>query len=275
MDVNSGRSLVIDSNMLRNERLSLFFKQSPENRAVLPDYSAIESYKGDSLSTIYRNMEILSRHPDQVIILKNTQPICGLKGRIAAKRDNLISHSATKQFGQFCGALREAQAGNQHYQNQLAENARVAVEHMETMLKDAPNWVAAIDEIRTLYTDDEFQLIRNNSEFTSDMIRKGLETTMTFYDSWSKLHPHARKEVSIQNIPNTLIFRSALCSHFLTLWWVAVGGAKGAAPAKIRNDAVDVMFAAYGTYFDGLMTNDKKVTLVHQRARAVLKAISS
>ena len=38
-------------------------------------------------------------------------------------------------------------------------------------------------------------------------------------------------------------------------------------PEKLRNDMVDVNFAAYALYFDGILTNDQKLRAVYERAR--------
>lgn len=53
---------------------------------------------------------------------------------------------------------------------------------------------------------------------------------------------------------------------------------KGAVTRKARlarNDAVDVIFATYGTFFNGLMTADDEAGAVHYLARGMLKQIGA
>ena len=78
---------VVDSNMLQSEVLQSFLHGSKENFAVLTDYVAMEAYKGNTLQSIYRSMEILATRPRQVIVLKGTQSICGLRGVGRASND--------------------------------------------------------------------------------------------------------------------------------------------------------------------------------------------
>lgn len=89
-----------------------------------------------------------------------------------------------------------------------------------------------------------------------------------------KEHPHGIRLPSGNEMPNTFIFRFALCSVILVLRWVEGGGQLQTKPERVRNDMVDVNFAAYGTYFDGIMTNDRKMLSIFDEASFVLKEIS-
>jgi hypothetical protein len=42
---------------------------------------------------------------------------------------------------------------------------------------------------------------------------------------------------------------------------------------KLRNDMVDGFFAAYATYFDGLLTFDKKLLEIYKTAAALIEAV--
>jgi hypothetical protein len=70
---------VVDSNCLQSEALKVYLSAPADNYVVLTDYAAMEAYKGDTLKSIYRSMEILAQHPQQVIVLRGTQEICALQ----------------------------------------------------------------------------------------------------------------------------------------------------------------------------------------------------
>ena len=84
---------VVDSNQLQSDALRSYLSQSKQNFAVLTDYAAMEAYKGDTLVSIYKSMEILTAFPDQVIVLKNTLVTCGLSGRGSGLQRRLIDRS--------------------------------------------------------------------------------------------------------------------------------------------------------------------------------------
>jgi hypothetical protein len=62
------------------------------------------------------------------------------------------------------------------------------------------------------------------------------------------------------------------------LWlldWISMGGPKGVKAEKIRNDIVDVSFATFATYFDGLLSMDEKARRIYQQAAIVLESITN
>src|ERR1700730_8532175 len=93
---------VVDSNCLQSEALKAYLSASAGNYVVLTDYAAMEAYKGDTLKSIYRSMEILAQHPQQVVVLRGTQDICALNGRTAASLKPLIDEAQTRDFSEYC-----------------------------------------------------------------------------------------------------------------------------------------------------------------------------
>jgi hypothetical protein len=69
----------------------------------------------------------------------------------------------------------------------------------------------------------------------------------------------------------TFVFRYALAGYMVALRWIADGGAKNVKPEKIRNDIVDATYAAYATYFQGLLSNDAKANDLYDDAKSFLK----
>jgi hypothetical protein len=53
----------------------------------------------------------------------------------------------------------------------------------------------------------------------------------------------------------------------------AEGGLGEISPEKLRNDFVDMMLVAYGTYFDGLMSSDKNVNYMYQEVSLLLAGL--
>lgn len=47
----------------------------------------------------------------------------------------------------------------------------------------------------------------------------------------------------------------------------------GTAPSKLRNDFADMGIVAYATFFDGLLSNDRRMVDLFQQTCAILKYI--
>ena len=265
--------IVIDSNRLQSKELRDYLEKASSNFAVLIDYAAMEAYKGDTLASIYKSMAIVSDFPDQVIVLKGTRAVCGLKGRKAGLQRRLIDEGQSAEFSMYADHLRQAKAGNTGLQKQLLDHGKEATAHLDRMLSDAETTGAVIDDIAKMYSKDERRAIRLGENYSSSLVDKTVKNIFQIAATVYRDHPDARTRPTYAELPNTYIFRVSLCTYLLALEWGALGGAKDAAATKLRNDFVDMSFAAYATYFDGLMTDDAKVRRIHQEARLWLIAL--
>lgn len=265
--------LVIDSSQLHSPKLREFFELSVSNRAVLIDFVGMEAYKDGTLNGVFESMSVVSDFPTQVIVLKGSAKICGLCGRRKGLQRRLIDESQTRNFPEHVRALRLAQEGNSHVQRQLMELRRDANDHLDKMLKDAESMRDAFDSLGKEYNKDERAILRDRRSYTPKMVdkfaKKLLEISgMVFRDS-----PHIRRAPSVEELPNTFIFRVTLASYLLAITRSAYGNVDRTNPVNIRNDLVDMMFVAYGTFFDGILSEDKNVNRMFEESCLVLSGL--
>ena len=266
---------VVDSNYLQDMRLDAFLSSNVNNYVVLTDYAAMEAYKGDTLKSIYKSMSIVSRFPNQVLILKSTRIVCGLKSSAKGMQKRLIDSSQTKDFNIFCKQLKRAEHGNTAYQAPLLEHGKAATEHIDSMLNDAAGIIDSISEISKEYSKEELKIFRTQTHpYTQDMIGKIKKHILIMSTSLIKNHPNASNKYNSVELGGSYIFRYSLCCYLLTLDWISHGGASGVNDKRIRNDIVDMTFVAYATFFDGLLTNDSKANVIYQEAKLILQRVS-
>jgi hypothetical protein len=267
--------MVVDSNALQSPMLRDYLPESVSNFAVLTDYASMEAYKGNTLVSIFRSMEILADFPRQVTVLKTTGVVCGLRGRQPGLQRRLINHEQTRGFPKYCDRLFAANPSDVSLRKQLRHFGRAADAQMARMLADAANIPEAIDGIANTFTHAELKIIRTGMPFPEHLVRKILESVAMIFQSLYSQHPRPAVVRNVDELPNTFLFRSALCSFLWALDWISMAGPKGVKIEKIRNDLVDVNFATYATYFDGLLSMDEKPLRIYQRAAFVLESITS
>ena len=269
---------VVDSNYLRNPGLRAYLSASQHNMAVLTDYASMEAYKGDTLISIYNSMAILAEFPSQVLVLKNTLVACGLTGRGAGLQRRFIDEAQTRDFGTYCRHLAVAKAGNVRLQRQLLDFGQEATQHLEKrMLADAGTFPEVIELIAANYTKEELVALRTAAPYSDAMVKKFITSVLQVSLTMFQSHPRVQNIPNRKEVPNTFVFRAALCAYLLALDWIAMAGpqgAKGASVKRLRNDIVDVNFAAYATYFDGLLSCDGKTRRIHDQARLFLAKVS-
>lgn len=264
---------VIDSNQLQSEQLRLYLSASLTNFAVLTDYAAMEAYKGNTLVSIFKSMEVLCDFPDQVIVLKGTRLVSGLRGRAAGLQRRLVDVSSTREFPTYVRALLSAKSGDARYVKPILAHGVEASAHLEAVLRDAGEISEAIEKISSLFSKQEREAFRNGGDFSAGMVDRVVKHVMQVAIYLFRNHPSSIRWPQYGELVNTFIFRYSLCMYLLALDWGARGGIRNASAATLRNDMVDMNFAAYATYFDGLLTADKKTSRLHMEARIWLTAL--
>jgi hypothetical protein len=265
--------LVIDSNALQSEELRTFLSNSKGNFAVLPDFVGMEAYKGDPLKTVYKSMAIVSDFPNQVIILKGSAKVCGLSGRRKGLQRRLIDDQQTAGFADHARALHFAKAGNVRIQEQIRDLGEFANAHLNNMRDEAENIRGPIGELGRRFSKEERSQLRAGEKYSSELVDKVVRIVMelaalAFRDSRAIL-----RKPSYQELPNTFIFRVMFATFLHSIRRFSQGGFDQLSSDKLANDFVDMMFVAYGSYFDGGMSSDKNVKYMFNETCLLLPSL--
>lgn len=268
---------VVDTNQLRDLALRRYLARSKQNFAVLPDYTAMEAYKGKTLTNIFESMEILADFPKQVIVLKGTRKICGLSGRQAGLQRRMIDTRQTTEFPTFCGDLKIARAGNDRLQSRLLEHSKEATKYLdETLIVDAAGLLRRMETVScATYSPDELKILRKPiQQLNLTIAKKILVSVFALAGGVFEDHPaRERWPKDLERFRNTFQFRFALCAYLLMLEWISTGSVTATNPKKVRNDMIDVGVAAYATFFDGLLSKDGKARHIYDHAMAILTTV--
>ncbi len=265
--------LVIDSNALQTQKLREFLEKSKQNFAVLPDFAAMEAYKGDPLKTVYKSMSVVSEFPSQVIILKGSAKVCALIGRRKGLQRRLIDEKQTAGLAEYVRALRVAEAGNARLQEEIRSLGESANAHLNMMRDEAENIRSAATELGGRFTKEERALLRSNEKYSSELIKKVGQAVIEMAALCFRDSPIVKRRPSYEELPNTFIFRVTFACFLQSIRRFSQGGLGELSAEKLRNDLVDMMFVAYGSYFDGLMSSDKNVNYMFTETCLLLSSL--
>jgi len=261
---------VIDLNFLRDPNLDSFL--SAGNLGVLFEYHFMEMSKGDSSLNFAKSLERISRFPQNILIC---EPVASLIQRtgIPGNVDNssLISQPATRNFGDFCSHV--ASYGNDNAKDaifvQLTGSAktffvdrRSDAQQVVSYIQRSLTHLLSPDERNGLRTDKEITyerrlwILKDAADLTTDILRQ--------------------KGCNIPQISNCLAFRYIVAGYLLGFHWIVSGGGLDQLPAdKMVNDITDMMYVALSTYFDGILTNEKKVNWVEKELVTTLQYVTN
>jgi hypothetical protein len=146
---------------------------------------------------------------------------------------------------------------------------------MAKLTKDAERIKNVLDVFIKSYSIDERSAIRTGQTYTPELKDKIVHMILLLAGSLFSEHPKVNALPTYNDLPNTYIFRMSLCTYLLALEWGVLGGSQSVKIERLRNDIVDMHFATYATYFDGLLSSDSKPKRIYRAARDFLTSTFS
>jgi len=239
---------VIDTNFLQTEALRAYLAASTDNYAVLTEFAAMESYKQDALDVLdalNSQMGVLVQFPTQVIVLKGTLDVCSLSGRDAGTWERMIDETQTREFPEFCQHLLAAKRDDLSIREQIIENGREARANLDRMLSGSTPLSRGIEQMQQTYTPTELKSLRQRKGLTPQLQDKLVRDVLSLAGELMKQHPSVTDIPRDPQIRNTFLFRFALCASVSILKRIEEGDAEMVSDENLRNDMVDVNFAAF------------------------------
>ena len=261
---------IIDANYFQAPELKQYLGSSKEHFVVFCDYACMESYKGNTLKSISKSIEIVSDFPDQVIVLKGTRDLVSLT-LSSMDPAQLEDSDQTKGFRDFCFGVRLAMSGNEPLKAQIIEKGIEASARFDTFRDDAAKVAKGIAELRKSFTPEHLRVLREREVYPADLldriIREIIEITALLFSK----HPDIDQMPQAGRVRDSYIFRFAVSTYILSLRWISDGGPATVSLDKLRNDLVDMNYIAYATYFDGLLSRDRKMNEIYREACLILE----
>lgn len=266
--------VIIDTNSLQTDELRLFLNSSDQHRAVIPEHSVAEIFKPKSNAAIFSSLSLLCEYRDQVIVLKSNRRATKVDPKVSAISNHFIDRRTTRDFPEFCEIMNAASSGHQGYLDQIAQRREWAIERVQNAQDSFGDQSEALSELSSNFSNHELREIRAGRPLKKRSKYTILEMTNRVADDLFSLHSPGKHIHPFPYRYNQFVWRYALC-HIVQLMELVRKGAKRRAPDKARNDHFDNVFATFGTYFNGIMTNDSGPLLTQHIARIVLKVLGA
>lgn len=271
---NEGQWKVADANTLRRPPLlSDFFEADPNNIVVITDFCCMECYKGDGLRTIGKSLAIIAQHPTQVVVLKGTQQLATLTGQMLLGREGFVDWDQTRDFGQFCMLVARALRGDANLLAQLRTHAAEANGYLAKLADEARSVADAVKQITKDLPEEMVRRLRSKSPLIGDDIKTVMTGVALLAREFLIASPHFSGPTLEKHPSRSFVFRFALAGYLLAIDWVASGGIETAPAALLGNDVVDMNYVAHATFFDGVISNDRKLNQLYRDARLFLDTV--
>ena len=255
---------VIDVNYFQNPALEIYLRANKRNKVVLPEAACMESYKGDALKNIYRSMQIISHYPNQVVVLRGSREIIRLQNTSGrSSRRILEDPDQTKGFRGFCAQVRRAVQGDLMLEAQIRKYGEAATRRFNIIRQDSAGFARAIKEIERSFHPEHIKLLRTRKHLPEEACQRIVRSMWVVAASLFRNHPDVRQIPEPSLAHNTYLFRYAIAYYFLALRWISAGGINSVEPNKLRNDMIDMTYVTCATFFDGLLSKDRKMQNIY------------
>lgn len=267
--------VVIDTNCLESEELDLFLSSSKDHAAVIPGHTIAEIFRPKDNEAIFASLKIICTYPKQVIVLKENRLANRVDPKAAAISNHFIDKKTTRQFPKFSELIEAAQQGHPGYLRHIEQRRQWAIERVGTAQASMGDQSEAIQELVSNFDKHELKELRAGRPL-KDITRFRIITLtneiaaelLSDVDRKKRLHPPPYRY-------NQFVWRYAL-SHVIQLLQLVKNGAIRRDPENAKNDHFDNVFATFATYFNGVMTNDLKGTLLtHEIIRIILTSLGA
>ena len=168
---------VVDQNFLREPNPALHNFLSAGNFAVFPDDAAMEMYKGNAITNLQRSLEIISKYPQQVVILKKTQTVARLTQRGNKRlRRLLIDWKQTANFSAFCGQIYRIDPKRLSPElAQIERMGREAHDFIQKRMESTKLILKAIGEFSEAFPPDELRELRADAGYSQALYERMLK----------------------------------------------------------------------------------------------------
>jgi hypothetical protein len=264
---------VVDVGALRSVELEDYLAESRGHFAVITEFTTMEMFSGNPQVNVRKSLSMISKFPEQVILLKGNAKISKLASRSAGLQRRLQDHRKTRSFVEYCRILSSNGVANSALTHDIAGKGKVAREWRDQMTRQAESVRRGLANLADRIKPEDLKALRigqlASSAFTDQVVRDIMGLTALHFRDVVRLDPIPSSDEALFTFP----FRYAVCAYALSLKWVIDGGHTNAKSETLRNDYIDMTYSAYATFFDGLITKDTKLQELYKMSCWMLEKV--
>jgi hypothetical protein len=260
--------VVIDTSALRSEFLRKYLARSKQNEAIIPQWVYSECVRGD----FRRSLRSLADYAEQISILKTPKTIFQFRPRCSGIHSRLIDERLTNNLRKNLGHNLASEGINAWIADRMNAVDRDSADSiLANFVKFAGSAKEGMLDIESLLTEEELSAVRTRREILPSLFLRVARRSMTAAVACQLSLNIRLNSCSAKDAAYALQFRSMIAVHATMIDWCYAGGLNTRAERAVANDVVDATHIAFGSYFDGIMSNDKRLLRVMALCSLLLK----
>ncbi len=242
---------VVDQNYLRlsTKESGLMQYLKDGNIAILHDYTALESTRGDAQINLRRSIEVVKNYPKKILFLKDMRDVIRITNNTIVNPDDLIDRKTTV-FSSLVFNIIETE------DELLKQNSEIANNWFSEKDRNAQDEIDSLRTFKSGFIQKELKQYAN--WYSASIELKQKIVSLALEDAHAIWITHGYKTEENENIrANSFIFRFSLAVTLLCLKWIENAMFEKSHSSRIASNLIDATYYVLGTYFDGCLTNDR------------------
>lgn len=265
---------VIDANYFEHQHLDAYFRTNGENRAILIDYAGMEMRKGtDSMKNLSRSLSIFSKYPKQIVVLKGTRMLAGINTATQGLCVRLVDKDQTRGFAEFCHHVKLATIGDKRYIAEIEASAIEAHTHFSHMELGLTNIRDVLVSYITRFGEERLTELREKKQYSHELYETIEQHIGEIWAELHHMHPNIRQLRHREEMVNNIVFRYTVAGYAWLLERLrnGISDKQILSTKKVTNDFIDIVYVAYATYFDGVLSKETRVQQNFNETLTLLK----
>ena len=266
--------LVADTNALRDPGLEQYLRAASTHRVVLADWTLTEMRKKGALGTSRDSLKQVFRYPRQFLVLRRTDKLLEDAVGDPASAEALVDPVETLELRQLASGLWQVPSPS-WLVDHMAALEKEAVELVSRLGAEVETWYDEMTQAVSVFGRTEIRQLRSPKPgvIPDATMRKVLDLLLhTTRDFMVRNQGRGgTKPIKASAAMRMYGFRYSLCVLLFTLGWVRTGSQGSPDIHKRVNDAIDLQLATVGTFFNGILSRDKRLHEVSRASRHLLR----
>lgn len=252
------------------------------NEFVMTDYAFIEMFKSSHWELVSRqSLAILAEYPETVVVTRAPTDILNseLEQQIPATEwSSIVDEALTQRTRSYLQELAsQGQNGPGHaYVSSMIESAQESLPAQQLNHQDNLDMLHnGVEAWREALRPDALSDLRGGR--MADQTRAFLAVEISKIGSRTLLLEHGATEQQADHflLGDSFLLRSQVSFALLSLQRLQLGSVQGMRADRATNELMDIDYALFGSYCDGVLTNEASVTRHHQLLVEAVNIINS
>jgi hypothetical protein len=259
--------------MLDHDELAAFLNADGSNQIVISEATMIEIHKARAAENVPKLLAPVCGYWDRVLITRSFHELFAFQGTVNDPAEAILSPQQTEDFPTYCASVVLAPLGAETLSHYAKKQEDAANEH-SSLERQAPGLMRLYRRvIANNFSAKDREELRKRKPLSEGLQKKLIEFSFAIRARLAQQHGEAQTEMTPHQAIDTPLYRYALSLVVYFMHWVKDGEPDRSKLKAAVNQIVDLQIAAIATFYDGLLTREKRLAAHFEELQGLIEIL--